>query len=70
MAKDKRSELLKSMGLDEEAMFGNHERSKEEREFDKIIEKAVKENRVPSECVEWIPIADSYMVKTVIFKEC
>ena len=70
MAKNKRSKLLESMGIDEEAMLGNHESSKEERKFEAAVEKAFKENRIPSECIEHIPIADSYMVKTVVYKEC
>jgi len=70
MARNSRRKLLKSMGLDEEAMFGNHGSSKEEREFEAIIEKALKENRIPIECIEEVPISVDMAARVVIYREC
>ena len=68
MDKDKRRKLLESMGIDEEAMSGNHESSKEEREFEAAIEKALKENRIPSECIEEVE-TPFYTAKVVKYLE-
>jgi len=68
MGKDTRRKLLESMGLDEEAMFGNHGSSEEERKFEEIIDKALKENRIPIECIDEIH-TEYYSARVVKFLE-
>ena len=69
MAKDSRRKLLESMGIDEEAMPGDHESSEEEREFEAALEKALKENRIPSECIEEVE-TPLYTARVVKYIEC
>jgi len=69
MDKDARRKLLESMGLDEEAMLRNHGSSEEERKFEEIIDKALKENRIPIECMDEIH-TEFYSARVVKFHEC
>ena len=70
MAKKTRPELLDSTAAFEEELFGDHGESEEERKFNDTIKKALAEGRIPTECIELIPISDEMAMKTVVAKEC
>ncbi len=40
-----------------------------EEQMSKIIEKAVGEGRVPSECIQLVPIDEDHAMKVVVFHE-
>lgn len=70
MGKDRERKLLESIGIDEEAMPGDNEDSKEEREFKAALDKALKEGRIPIECIDLVPISEDMAVKVIVAKEC
>lgn len=70
MDKDAERKLLKAIGIDEEAMLGDNELSEEERKFHDTIEQALKQGRIPIECIELIPVSEDMAMKTVVAKEC
>ena len=69
MANDKRSKLSRAMEAHGKTMSRNNEPSEEERKFEAIVEKAFKENRIPSECIEEIDIGYA-TARVVKYVEC
>ena len=67
MAKDKRSELSDTIESVEEELYGD---TPEERKFSGTIRKALREGRLPIECIEYIEIEEDVFLTTVVMKEC
>ena len=51
-------------------MHRDNELSEEEREFERAVEKAFKQGKIPAECIISVPISDDLAVKTVQYIEC
>lgn len=70
MAKDKQLELFDTIKSLKEELLGDNELSEEERKFQDIIREALKQGRIPIECIEYIQVSEDMAMKTVVAKEC
>ncbi len=70
MAKDERSKLLDAINSAKEELSRDNGDSKEEREFQAILRRALREGRIPIECIEEIEVSDDIYMKTIVMKEC